>query len=1105
MAPFVPRKRRRSSSPSPQATAITQGGRKPTIFDTLDAKPKGRTVEGNKAFLDSLNTESSGSDSCGSDVGVPNAGLSSRRRIQEAEEDGEGDDDEVDWEDAVGGVTSVTHGGEPSGDLELILEKNSRLPLDAGNKKKGPSKIQRHMRIQTHSMHVQSLLYHNFIRNIWIGDGEVQNILVSQLTPGVRKEWERWQAASGIDGAPGEGARERLETAQPGKDGGQEGKGKGKGKGRAGKQREWGGEAAKVDVGPPDPKGPDPLIRFLGVLVGFWKKRFRICAPGLRKKGYKSPSTLESEISSFRNDPHDPKVHGERVRNIEEFRELARKCEGSRDVGAQLFTALLKGLGLETRLVASLQPVGFGWSKVEDAAVTRRERSGDIRAGNGGWGEAGEDSGNEGAYGKSEDQTASGKAGRKARGSTKLSAKRTRKRGGGRDMLTEGSDNSSGQSDEDNSDNSLVKNANPSIAAYAPNTIDKDLAFPTYWSEVFSPTTNRYIPVDALVLKIIAASPDALASFEPRGAKAEKAKQVISYVISYSSDGTAKDVTVRYLKRHVWPGKTKGFRMPVEKVPVYDSRGRVKRHGEFDWFKGIMRLYERPANKRTWIDDLEEIELRPANPTREVKARGETLQSYKNSTEFVLERHLRRDEAIIPGRKHVKTFTTGKGEKTKEEKVYRRSDVVSCKTSESWHKEGREIKEGEQPLKLVPMRAVTLTRKREIELAEAEAGGRVMQGLYSHGQTRWIIPPPIVDGVIPKNVFGNIDCFVPSMVPKGAVHVPLRGTAKVARKLGIDYAEAVIGFEFGAQRAVPVIDGVVVATENEQVLIDAWHEAEQERKRKEDGKREKIALGTWRKFLMGLRIIERVREEYGGVPDGQLIDEVNPFVNENKRKKSLKGHTGHEDNTPVENAAGTDQEGELPGGFLPEEANDEDGEGSELVSSNRDELHDGGGFIVEDDGEKPARNTESMASGASKRAPISLFSLHQSTARNVQDSDDDDNDDDEDESDGDQSPDHNDSRTGGGGSSPGPGPENTAVFPHRTKRDTPRRRAAARRSETAVRSYYFEHSSEGSRGGGGGGDSASPRPADESAGMPAAKRRKKSGSGAVSRAREKTG
>jgi xeroderma pigmentosum group C-complementing protein len=39
---------------------------------------------------------------------------------------------------------------------------------------------------------------------------------------------------------------------------------------------------------------------------------------------------------------------------------------GSRDFGAQIFTALLRSLGVETRLVFSLQPLGFNFGKAED-------------------------------------------------------------------------------------------------------------------------------------------------------------------------------------------------------------------------------------------------------------------------------------------------------------------------------------------------------------------------------------------------------------------------------------------------------------------------------------------------------------------------------------------------------------------------------------------------------------------------------------------------------------------------------------------------------------------------------------------------------------------
>ena len=76
----------------------------------------------------------------------------------------------------------------------------------------------------------------------------------------------------------------------------------------------------------------------------------------------------------------------------------------------------------------------------------------------------------------------------------------------------------------------------------------------------------------------------------------------------------------------------------------------------------------------------------------------------KLTLRYVLERHLRRDEALKPGCKPVRTFTSGKGEKAREEVVYNRKDVYTCRTVETWYnlpfliwtntryKEGKKVK-----------------------------------------------------------------------------------------------------------------------------------------------------------------------------------------------------------------------------------------------------------------------------------------------------------------------------------------------------------------------------------------------------------------------------
>lgn len=845
MPPFLPRKRHASPD-------VHQSKRNLLAAIDADSTP---TLEESKAFEipdDSDSSESSLSD-------VPSAIAKEDDDAGEEDEDDDGDD-EVDWEDAMAEGTQSSSTATPNtqtelGDLELTLDKNVHTLTDALQQgKKGPSKLEREIRIQTHCMHVQCLLFHNALRNSWICDSTVHEILLKQLPPGIEKEVEKWRVASGQDTAA---AKEPPAKRQK--------------KTRSG--RDWSDESSRMEPGKPDMSGGDPVIPLLRVLSAYWKKRFKVTVPPLWKMGYKPMSVLEAEISSFHNDDHDPKKHGERVRNLEEFRELARLCKGSRDVGAQLFTALLRALGIEARMVANLQPLGFGWTKAENCFQEK-----DLK-------EAQE------------------------------------------------------QSEEEEEKERDVKGKGKEIARRRISGRTDHLPFPTYWTEVISDVTQEIIPVEPLLLiHQVATTPEHLSAFEPRGVKADRFKQGIAYVVAHSPDGTAKDVTTRYLRRRMWPGKTKGFRMPVEKIPLNSGMRGPTRYYHYDWFKVTMRGYVRPESKRTILDDIEDTrDLTPVQPQKKATSEVDTLQSLRSSPEFVLERFLRREEAIKPGSQHVRTFASGKGEKAKEEKVFKRSDVVRCLSAESWHKEGRRVKMGETPLKLVPIRAVTANRKQEIDVIEQETGEKPKQGLYALHQTEYIIPPPIEDGIIPKNAYGNIDCFVPSMVPKGGTHIPWRGTVRICKRLGVDFAEAVTGFEFGSKRAVPVIEGVVVGSENAGLVRDAFIEDQRERAKKDRLKEEKLVLSTWKKFLIGLRIVERVHDEYGETGDNETH---NPFTNRRKVQE--------------ENAKESPAEEEHEGGgfLLPEE---EERENSTMKAhraaeeDNEDEGDEGSSVLSEED------------------------------------------------------------------------------------------------------------------------------------------------------------
>ncbi|KAK4126442.1 Rad4-domain-containing protein [Parathielavia appendiculata] len=916
MPPYVPRKRLRAHTPpandqSEEKQKIEQKGltappRKSTLFDDLDASstPRSSTRNGSSTLQidDSDDDESSLTSLSDADFeDVPAPKRQKGLPMAADEEDDDDDDDDIEFEDVETPQTPYSNVPVPSGDLELTLIRDTRISLANALGKKGPSKLERRIRIATHCVHVQLLLWHNAIRNGWLCDPTVQGIMLSHLPPRLWAEVDRWRKNSGLEVLEETSHGGRTKRAS-----------KGKGKAPARKSRDWSEASQRLEKGAVDMSHGDPLLRLIKCLSAWWKQRFRITAPGLRKWGYMSLERLDRLTKAFKQEEHDQDKFGERIQGLEEFRLCAQDCSGSRDVGGQLFTALLRALGLDTRLIASLQPLGFGWNKLEEADPEREGQS-------------------YGQTSRKESDDFHPKKGALAKASISRAAK-------GNDRTSRR--NQKAQLEEPSDSELAAYNSDDDLAIQIPQApqkkgkvYDADLEFPHYWTEVLSPVTQKYLAVDPIVKSVVATNRELVESLEPRGAKADKTKQVMAYVVGFSQDGTAKDVTVRYLKRQMLPGRTKGMRIPIEKMPVYNHHGKVKRYDQFDWFRSVMKGYVRGDQKHpiTKVDEDEDsTDLQPAKAEKkEVKEGEETLQYYKQSKDFVLARHLKREEALLPTARPVKVFRN-KGKSAEEEPVYSRKDVVQVKSAETWHKQGRAPIPGEQPLKRVPYRAATTNRRREIAEAEAATGEKVLQGLYSSDQTEWIIPPPIRDGVIPKNEYGNIDLFVEHMCPEGAVHVPYRGAMRVAKRLGIDYAEAVVDFEFGHRMAVPVIQGVVIAEEHHARVMEELAKDEAEKKRKEDEKRRKAALGMWRRFIMGLRIVERIRQDYG-----EVQEDVNIFGHD-QRGRIRRGEDAHVEVEDHEDMGGGFlpegyEEGEekttnLTSGFFPVGDNEEDGE-----------------------------------------------------------------------------------------------------------------------------------------------------------------------------------
>lgn len=347
MPPHVPRKRLMSPDSNRRKTnvettpVVNAPTRKSTLWDDLDSASKRGSAEKTRVAIQQMHEDEDDSTSLSSlsDTQFEDVPAPKRQKTSHDADDDE-DDEDMEFED----VPSHEQQNEPEpelGDLELTLYQDNRaLPLASELGKKGPSKREKAIRIATHCIHVQFLLWHNAVRNSWLCDQEVQAILLSHLSPRLWEEIERWKRNSGLE-VPESPLKNDAKVKK---------NAKGKGKQKSSRPtRDWSEAADRLEKGVPDMSQGDPIFRLMKCLVAWWKQRFRITAPGLRKWGYMNARRLGKLRAAFEKEPHDVERFGERVGDIDEFRQLALDCAGSRDIAAQLFIALLRGLGIEAR------------------------------------------------------------------------------------------------------------------------------------------------------------------------------------------------------------------------------------------------------------------------------------------------------------------------------------------------------------------------------------------------------------------------------------------------------------------------------------------------------------------------------------------------------------------------------------------------------------------------------------------------------------------------------------------------------------------------------------------------------------------------------------
>ena len=297
----------------------------------------------------------------------------------------------------------------------------------------------------------------------------------------------------------------------------------------------------------------------------------------------------------------------------------------------------------------------------------------------------------------------------------------------------------------------------------------------------------------------------------------ESVDHPLVYVIGIDENGSVKDLSPKYAFK--WCTVTRKQRIPGS------------------WWNDTIQplLTDVHASK----EDLEIKNLLLERPI------PNTISDFKDHPLYALKRHLLKFEAIYPEESQVLGYCNL-------EPIYARECVHTLHTRETWLKQARVVKKGEEAYKSVkarPKRGQKADEERKVDV-------------FGHWQTEVYVPPPVVDGKVQRNEYGNVELFLPSMLPKGACHIQLPGIYKIAKQLDIDCAPAMMGWDFSCGHCHPVIDGIVTAEENKPILLAAWDQRQDDSRKKKQERKEKKIYDKWRLLIRGVLLKERVQKHF---------------------------------------------------------------------------------------------------------------------------------------------------------------------------------------------------------------------------------------------------
>ncbi|KAJ4912183.1 DNA repair protein Rad4 family [Raphanus sativus] len=375
---------------------------------------------------------------------------------------------------------------------------------------------------------------------------------------------------------------------------------------------------------------------------------------------------------------------------------------------------------------------------------------------------------------------------------------------------------------------------------------------PLCWAEVYCNGENmdgRWVHVDAVNGTI-----DAEQNVE---AAAAACRMLVRYVVAFAGGG-AKDVTRRYC--------TKWHTISSKRVSSSWWDMVLAPLRELEAAASVIPL----ANNACSSSSSSSFGMRSAVEDIELATRALTeplptnQQAYKGHELYAIEKWLHKNQILHP-KGPVLGFCAGHS-------VYPRTCVQTLRTKESWLRDGLQLKASEVPLKILKRNAKIRKGKDFGDgNKDSEDGSSRCMELYGRWQMEPLCLPHAVNGIVPKNERGQVDVWSEKCLPPGTVHLRFPRIFSIAKRFGIDYAPAMVGFEYKSGRATPVFEGIVVCTEFKDAILEAYAEEREMREEEERRRNEAQAASRWYQLLSSILTRERLNNRYANNSEDDVV------------------------------------------------------------------------------------------------------------------------------------------------------------------------------------------------------------------------------------------